>query len=95
MKDVLLSGDLIVEYPQLHKWTILFREGGMQNFMLGFEDLPGRVQAQVRQLQSDGKVVHVQLPSTADVIREGQDGVGENLHVNLYGSMLNVMERSN
>lgn len=72
MKDVRLKDHVVVEYPQLGKYTILFREGGMQNFTLGFEDLPGRIQTYMQQCIAEGRFQTVTIPHTAGFTEEPQ-----------------------
>lgn len=56
MQNVRLQEPMIIEYVGFDAYTIIYREGGIQNFTLGLSDLPEKYSAIIRHCSDIGAV---------------------------------------
>lgn len=64
MQNVRLQEPMIVEYVGFDAYTIIYREGGIQNFTLGLSDLPEKYRTIVSHCSDIGAVQEILLTGT-------------------------------
>ena len=88
MNDVLLNGHIIVEYPQLGKYTVLFREGGAQNFCRQYDDLPDKLKKVIEETKRRGRVQSFVAASQQCVTKNPDLALDmKGLAINVYSDM--------
>lgn len=88
MSDIQLKNHIIIEYPQSMKYTVLFREGGIQNFCAQFNDLPQKLQNVISKAKAEGRVHTTCIASEESITRDPSDMQGyEGFVVNVYSDM--------